>query len=120
MDAAREAKVMALVEKQANDAGCWFEAQTCAEAYLQRQLRLLHAEIEGTNFFGGKGRAACREVAMDQCRWCKREGHWPRICKSTRDMEERSHDPICDAELLKAGGGEYSHNQARATPPVGS
>lgn len=47
-----ESKIKAVVEKQANDPGCWFEAQTCAEAYLQRQLRLLHAAIEGTNFFG--------------------------------------------------------------------
>lgn len=47
-----EAKVHALVEKQANDEGCWFVAGTCAEAYLQRQLRLLHAAIEGTDFFG--------------------------------------------------------------------
>jgi hypothetical protein len=47
-----EAKVKALVEKQADDEGLWFEAQTCAEAYLQQQLRLLHAEIEGTDFFG--------------------------------------------------------------------
>lgn len=47
-----EAKIRALVEKQANDEGCWFVAQTCAEAYLQQQLRLLHAAVEGTDFFG--------------------------------------------------------------------
>ena len=47
-----EAKIKALVEKQAHDGGCWFRAETCAEAYLQRQLRLLHATIEGTDFFG--------------------------------------------------------------------
>jgi hypothetical protein len=47
-----EAKIKALVEEQARDDGCWFNAQTCAEAYLQRQLRLLHAAIEGTDFFG--------------------------------------------------------------------
>lgn len=37
------------------------------------------------------------------------------ICKSTRDMEDKKHDLICDAELLKAGGGEYSANQERAS-----
>ncbi len=47
-----EAKIKALVEKQADDEGCWFVAQTVTEAYLQSQLRLLHAAIEGTDFFG--------------------------------------------------------------------
>ena len=47
-----DAKIKALVEKQANDEGCWFRAQTAAEGYLQQQLRLLHAAIEGTDFFG--------------------------------------------------------------------
>lgn len=49
-----EKKIKELVEKQANDEGCWFKAETCAEAYLQRQLRLLHAAIEGTDFFGNR------------------------------------------------------------------
>jgi hypothetical protein len=44
--------VTALVEKQANDEGCWFVAETITEKYLQTQLRLLHAAIEGTDFFG--------------------------------------------------------------------
>lgn len=52
---------------------------------------------------------------MERCSWCDRDGEWPSICKSTRDMEDKQqHDPICDAELLKAGGGERSINQARA------
>jgi hypothetical protein len=50
--AINEPKVLKLVEKQANDEGCWFRAETCAEAYLQEQLRLLHAAIEGTDCFG--------------------------------------------------------------------
>jgi DNA-directed RNA polymerase subunit RPC12/RpoP len=41
-----EAKIREIVDKQAKDDGCWFRAQTCAEAYLQQQLRLLHAAIE--------------------------------------------------------------------------
>lgn len=48
----RETRIAKLVEEQANDPGCWFVAQTVTEAYLQRQLRLLHAAIEGTDFFG--------------------------------------------------------------------
>lgn len=51
---------------------------------------------------------------MEKCRWCKRENVRPWPCKSTRDMEERACDPVCDAALLEAGGGEYMHNQIRA------
>lgn len=47
-----EAKIKALVAKQAEDEGCWFVAETVTEAYLQNQLRLLHAAIEGTHFLG--------------------------------------------------------------------
>lgn len=49
-----EAKVRAVVEKQADDEGCWFSARTCAEAYLQERLRELHAAIEGTDRYGRK------------------------------------------------------------------
>ena len=42
-----EKAVKALVDEQANDEGLWFEAETCAEAYLQQALRKLHAVIEG-------------------------------------------------------------------------
>ena len=35
-----------LVEIQAEDEGLWFEAQTAAEAYLQQELRKLHAAVE--------------------------------------------------------------------------
>lgn len=38
--------ILALVEAQANDEGLWFRAQTPAEAYLQQELRNLHALIE--------------------------------------------------------------------------
>jgi len=37
------------VAKQARDDGLWFEAQTAPEAYLQQELRRLHAEIERHN-----------------------------------------------------------------------
>jgi len=35
-----------LVEAQAEDEGVWFVAETAAEAYLQQELRRLHAAIE--------------------------------------------------------------------------
>lgn len=38
--------VIALVEKQAEDEGLWFIAQTAPEAYLQQELRRLHGSIE--------------------------------------------------------------------------
>ncbi len=36
----------ALVAEQAEDFGLWFIARTAPEAYLQQELRRLHAEIE--------------------------------------------------------------------------
>jgi hypothetical protein len=38
--------LVALVEKQAKDDGLWFVAPTAPEAYLQQELRRLHAAIE--------------------------------------------------------------------------
>ena len=38
-----------LVSKQAEDEGLWFVAATAAEAYLQQNLRHLHAVIEAVN-----------------------------------------------------------------------
>ena len=38
--------IRALVAKQAEDEGLWFVAETAAEAYLQQELRKLHAVIE--------------------------------------------------------------------------
>ena len=36
-----------LVDEQAEDEGLWFLAATAPEAYLQQELRRLHAAIEG-------------------------------------------------------------------------
>ena len=36
-----------VVDEQAEDEGLWFRAQTAAEAYLQQELRRLHAAVEG-------------------------------------------------------------------------
>ena len=42
-----EDEVVSVIEQQANDEGLWFNAQTASEAYLQQELRRLHAIIEG-------------------------------------------------------------------------
>lgn len=36
-----------VVEDQAEDDGLWFVARTAPEAYLQQELRRLHAAVEG-------------------------------------------------------------------------
>jgi hypothetical protein len=36
----------ALVDRQAEDEGCWFIAASMPEAYLQQELRRLHAAVE--------------------------------------------------------------------------
>ena len=53
-DLARQlwAEVVHVVEDQANDEGLWFTAKTATEAYLQQELRRLHAAIERS---GGEG-----------------------------------------------------------------
>ena len=35
-----------VVDEQVEDGGVWFTAQTAAEAYLQQELRKLHAAVE--------------------------------------------------------------------------
>jgi len=40
------APIKALVDKQAEDEGLWYRAQTAAEGYVQQELRRLHAVIE--------------------------------------------------------------------------
>lgn len=35
-----------LVDEQAKDEGLWFVAEKCPEAYLQQELRSLHAAVE--------------------------------------------------------------------------
>lgn len=48
--------VVALVNEQAEDEGLWFMAETAPEAYLQQELRRLHAAIEAA----GQPDAPCR------------------------------------------------------------
>lgn len=38
--------VVALVDAQAEDEGLWFVAMSAPEAYLQQELRRLHAAVE--------------------------------------------------------------------------
>jgi len=38
--------LQALVSEQAEDEGLWFVARTAPEAYLQQELRRLHAKLE--------------------------------------------------------------------------
>ena len=45
--AAALAEPRRLVDEQAEDEGLWFVAETAAEAYLQQELRRLHAAVEG-------------------------------------------------------------------------
>lgn len=40
------AALRALVDKQAEDEGCWFIADSMPEAYLQQELRRLHTAVE--------------------------------------------------------------------------
>jgi hypothetical protein len=40
--------ILALVAKQAEDEGLWFDAKYASEAYLQKALRKLHAVIESS------------------------------------------------------------------------
>jgi len=40
-------RILAVVERQANDAGLWCQPGTIGEAYVQYALRHLHAAIEG-------------------------------------------------------------------------
>ena len=42
----RMAPVLDLVDEQAEDEGLWFNAITASEAYLQQELRRLHAAME--------------------------------------------------------------------------
>ncbi len=39
-------RLQKIVDTQAEDEGLWFQAQTAPEAYLQQELRKLHADIE--------------------------------------------------------------------------
>ena len=46
--ARRHLNTQIIVNEQAEDEGLWFQAATAPEAYLQQELRRLHAAIEET------------------------------------------------------------------------
>ena len=47
VDAARKvANLQTIVDEQAEDVGLWYGVHTAPEAYLQQELRRLHAAIE--------------------------------------------------------------------------
>ena len=48
-------RLRAIVSAQAEDEGLWFVARTAPEAYLQQELRKLHAAVEGTPLLEGPG-----------------------------------------------------------------
>jgi hypothetical protein len=39
-------EIRSVVDRQAEDEGLWFQAETAAEAYVQQELRHLHKVIE--------------------------------------------------------------------------
>ena len=42
-------KLQHIINRQAEDDGLWFIAQTAPESYLQRELRILHDAIESSD-----------------------------------------------------------------------
>ncbi len=50
--------------------------------------------------------------AAPRCRACGRPDTFG--CQSTRDMEEKTFDPVCKAALMAFGGGEYTVNRREA------
>ncbi len=46
VDGAAISRARAIVREQAEDEALWFKAETAAEAYIQQELRRLHAAVE--------------------------------------------------------------------------
>ena len=64
-------ELLRIVQAQAEDAGLWFVAQTAPEAYLQAELRKLHAAVES----GACSCAGGVVVRISICR-CPIHGFW--------------------------------------------
>lgn len=47
-------KLKQIVDRQAEDAGLWFDAPSSATAYIQQELRRLHQAVEVANEIGGR------------------------------------------------------------------
>ena len=52
-----------VVDEQAEDEGLWFVARTAPEAYLQQELRRLHAAVEADALRAAEIARLCEEVA---------------------------------------------------------
>lgn len=65
----KQKKLLSMVNRQAEDEGLWFVAETAAEAYLQQELRLLHAVIEEVYF--EKKHCKFHMAYIDGCAACK-------------------------------------------------
>ena len=80
-----------IVQEQAEDDGLWFNAETAPEAYLQQELRRLHAAVERTS-------AAPQAPGIHSCSYyCER----PECIKRQRD-ELRDAAPVAQTADARA------------------
>jgi hypothetical protein len=87
-----------LVEEQANDEALWFVHRTASEAYLQKELRRLHASIEAASA------AQSVERGGQHCERCSVLGELERLREKAQavvDMRRRD-DPLDMHEALNA------------------
>lgn len=115
---------LALVRKQAEDDGLWFQAATAPEAYLQQELRKLHAAVEGvtetksvTDDFKRKTIEQMNEITGDG-----RPVEKPacRACKGTGRIETGTVvNGVAEVVACDCTPDETSEVSVRATPPTG-
>ena len=83
-----------IVNQQAEDEGLWFEAQTAPEAYLQQELRRLHAAVEG--WPGAEEverlRAALAEIAKGEGRFSR--DPYEHACNTIESMKTLAADAL--------------------------
>lgn len=85
-----------LVDRQAEDEGLWFDAETATEAYLQKALRQLHAAVEGDD----KMRATLTAEPPAERYWGDPKT-FCRYCKHIR--ADHSHTTPCTAKTDRGG-----------------
>lgn len=69
--------LLQLVQKQAEDKGLWFVAQTAPEAYLQQELRKLHAAVEYYSPSAPAPTWTCKARAANMGANDPQECNWP-------------------------------------------
>jgi hypothetical protein len=79
-----------IVHEQAEDEGLWFEAQTAPEAYLQQELRRLHAALEAPQ--------DAKPVTHPVCPWCG-QFNWQEDQFNHYDAPHKAYSIICDTRL---------------------